>query len=74
MKGGPPLAPGFPVVADISSSGNPGKWTEDQFMSTLKSGITPEGKKLNPEEMPWVAFKNYNDTELKALFMFLKSM
>lgn len=74
MKGGPPLAPGFPVVADITSSGNPGKWTEEQFISTLKSGTTPEGKKLNPEEMPWISFKNYNDTELKALFVFLKSL
>lgn len=74
MKGGPPLAPGFPVVADISSTGNPGKWTEEQFISTLKTGTTPEGKTLKPEEMPWVAFKNYNETELKALFMFLKSM
>jgi mono/diheme cytochrome c family protein len=74
MKGGPPLAPGFPVVADITSTGNPGKWSEEQFISTLKSGITPEGKKLNSDEMPWIAFKNYNDTELKALFLFLKSL
>ena len=74
MKGGPPVAPGFPVVADITSTGNPGKWSEEQFISTLKSGVTPEGKNLNPEEMPWTAFQNYNDTELKALFMFLKSL
>jgi mono/diheme cytochrome c family protein len=74
MKGGPPLAPGFPVVADITSTGNPGKWSEEQFISTLKSGVTPEGKKLNPDEMPWIAFKNYNDTELKALFLFLKNL
>ncbi len=74
MKGGPPLAPGFPVVADISSTGNPGKWSEEQFMNTLKTGTTPEGKKLKPEEMPWVAFKNYNETEMKALYLFLRSM
>lgn len=74
MKGGPPLAPGFPVVADITSTGNPGKWTEEQFMETLRSGVTPEGKKLNPEEMPWVSFKSYNDTELKALFTYLRSI
>jgi mono/diheme cytochrome c family protein len=73
MKGGPPLAPGFPVVADITSTGNPGKWNEDQFINTLRTGTTPEGKKLNPAEMPWVAFKSYNETELKSLFLFLKS-
>jgi mono/diheme cytochrome c family protein len=74
MKGGPPLAPGFPVVADISSTGNPGKWSEEQFINTLKTGTTPEGKKLKAEEMPWIAFKNYNETEMKALYLFLRSM
>ena len=74
MKGGPPLAPGFPVVADISSSGNPGKWTEEQFINTLKTGSTPEGKKLDPTKMPWVAFKHYSDAEMKAIFMYLRSI
>jgi mono/diheme cytochrome c family protein len=74
MKGGPPLAPGFPVVADISSTGNPGKWTEEQFINTLKTGSTPEGKVLNPSEMPWVAFKNYSEDEMKAIFIYLRSM
>ena len=74
MKGGPPLAPGFPVVADISSSGNPGKWTEEQFINTLRTGSTPEGKKLDPAKMPWVAFKNYSEGEMKAIFMYLKSI
>ena len=74
MKGGPPLAPGFPVVADISSTGNPGKWTEEQFINTLRTGSTPEGKKLDPTKMPWVAFKNYSEGEMKAIFMYLKSI
>jgi mono/diheme cytochrome c family protein len=74
MKGGPPVAPGFPVVADITSTGNPGKWTEEQFINTLKTGSTPEGKQLDPGEMPWVAFKNYSDDEMKAIFMYLRSM
>lgn len=74
MKGGEPIAPGFPVVADISSSGNPGHWTEEQFIATLRTGVTPEGKQLNPAEMPWTMTKVYTDTELKALYVFLKSM
>ena len=74
MKGGPPLAPGFPVVADISSTGNPGKWTEEQFINTLKTGSTPEGKKLDPTKMPWVAFKNYSEDEMKAIFLYLRSI
>lgn len=74
MKGGPPLAPGYPYIVDISSTGNVGKWTEDQFVNTIRTGNTPEGKQLDPAKMPWSAFKDYSDIELKALFKFLQSM
>lgn len=74
MKGGEPVAPGFPVVADISSTGNPGKWTDEQFIQTLRTGVTPEGKKLKPEEMPWPMAGEFNDLELKALHLYLNSL
>lgn len=74
MKGGEPIAPGFPVVADISSTGNPGKWSPEQFMQTLRTGHTPEGKELNPQEMPWTMTKAYTDVELKALHLYLTSI
>lgn len=74
MKGGAPVAPGFPEVADISSTGNPGKWTAQQFIAVLQTGKTPEGKQLKPEEMPWTAFKNYNEMEFNALFKYLQSL
>ena len=74
MKGGEPVAPGFPIVADISSTGNPGKWSTDQFIKTLRTGHTPEGKELNPKEMPWTMTKAYTDVELQALHLYLKSI
>jgi mono/diheme cytochrome c family protein len=74
LKGGDPVAPGYPVVSDITSTGNPGKWTEEQFMNTLRTGETPEGKKLNPEQMPWTMTKGYTEIELKALFAYIKSI
>lgn len=74
MKGGEPVAPGFPVVADISSTGNPGKWTDEQFITTLRTGVTPEGKVLNPAQMPWTMTKDMNEVELKALHVYLKSL
>jgi mono/diheme cytochrome c family protein len=74
MKGGEPIAPGFPVVADISSTGNPGKWSDDQFIQTLRTGVTPEGKVLKPQEMPWPMAKEFSDLELKALHLYLNSL
>jgi cytochrome c553 len=74
MKGGEPIAPGFPIVADISSTGNIARWTEEQFIQTLRTGKTPEGKILKPSEMPWNMTAAYTDTELKALYLYLQSI
>jgi cytochrome c553 len=74
MKGGAPVAPGFPEVADITSTGNLGTWTEADFVKTLKTGVTPEGKKLKPEEMPWVSFQELTEKEYRSLFLYLKSI
>ncbi|HEY3402766.1 MAG TPA: cytochrome c [Ohtaekwangia sp.] len=74
MKGGEPIAPGFPVVADISSTGHPGKWTDEEFINTLRTGVTPEGKVLNPKDMPWTMAKEFTDVELKALHLYLNSL
>jgi len=74
MKGGEPVAPGYPVVADITSTGHPGKWTDEQFIKTLRTGVTPEGKVLKPEEMPWRMTKELTDLELKALHLYLNSL
>ena len=74
MKGGDPVAPGYPPVADISVTGNPGKWTDEQFIQTLRTGTTPEGKTLNPKEMPWPMAKEFTDLELKALHLYFNSL
>ena len=74
MKGGEPVAPGYPMVADITSTGHPGKWTDEQFIKTLRTGVTPEGKVLKPEEMPWRMTKELTDLELKALHLYLNSL
>jgi mono/diheme cytochrome c family protein len=67
FAGGPPLAPGHPVVPDISSTGRSGKWTEEQFMNTIRTGITPEGHELKNESMPWKSYREYSDIELKSI-------
>jgi mono/diheme cytochrome c family protein len=74
FKGGEPIAPGFPVVADISPTGHVGNWSEEQFINTLRTGKTPEGKILKASEMPWNMTAQYTDTELKALYLFLRSI
>lgn len=63
-----------PPGANITGGGNFGKWSLDQFKSTLRSGETPEGKKLDPKFMPWNGIGLMTDMELEALYNYLKSV
>ncbi|GGM92612.1 hypothetical protein GCM10010967_27250 [Dyadobacter beijingensis] len=74
FKGGEPLAPGFPPVPDITSSGHVGKWTKEQFLATLTSGKTPEGHVLKNEDMPWKMTAQYTRSELSSLYQYLQSI
>lgn len=74
LKGGESPVPGGKYVADITSTGNPGKWSHDEFIKALQTGVTPEGKELNPQEMPWTITKSFTNDELTALHMYLLTL
>ncbi len=74
MRGGAPVAPGFPPVPNITSGGEPGRWTEAQFLRALHTGQTPSGHQLNPDYMPWKMTAQYSDVELKSIFKYLQSL
>jgi len=73
MKGGDPMAPGFPPVPDLTATGATGRWTKEQFYAVLRTGNTPEGRALDPN-MPIQMTRNYTDEELNALYTFLRSL
>jgi mono/diheme cytochrome c family protein len=70
----PGAQPGDPPAANLTLSGNPGNWTEEQFIETLRTGITPEGRVLDPAQMPWPVGAQMTDVELKALWAYLQSL
>ncbi|MGV3601370.1 MAG: c-type cytochrome [Dyadobacter fermentans] len=74
FKGGDPLAPGLPPVPDISGTGRLGKWTEQQFVHTLRTGKTPTGHQMSNDNMPWQMTAQYEDKELHSLYQFLRSL
>lgn len=74
FKGGESPVPGGKYVSDITSTGNPGKWSHAEFITALHTGMTPEGKTLNPSEMPWTITKSYTTDELTALHLYLQSL
>lgn len=74
FKGGDPIAPGMPSVPDITSSGNVGKWTQAQFIQTLRTGKTPAGHQLINEQMPWKMTAQYEQKELASLYQYFRTI
>jgi mono/diheme cytochrome c family protein len=75
LNGGPFPDPTITLISpNLTPGGEPGFWTEEQFMNTIRTGTTPSGHKLDPTHMPWDVYKLMTDDELKAIFMYLHSI
>ena len=59
---------------NLTPGGRLGRWSEDDFVKTLRTGITPRGYELDSEEMPWESIGRLTDDELTALWMFVRSV
>ncbi len=71
LHGGPPLGPDAPAATDLYVVTG---WSLDEFVQVMRTGVTPSGKQLNPETMPWDAFSHMTDDELQALYMHLSTL
>ena len=60
-------------VPNITPGGEPGFWTEEQFFTTIRTGVAPSGHQLDPIIMPWSTYKLMTDDELKAIWLYLQS-
>ncbi|QJW89980.1 cytochrome c [Spirosoma taeanense] len=74
LKGGDPVAPGFPPLPNITSSGNVGKWTQAQFIQTLRTGKTPGGHQMSNDNMPWKMTAQYDTKELASIYQYVRSI
>jgi mono/diheme cytochrome c family protein len=66
--------PGEGAGQNLTPAGNLAHWSEADFIQTVRTGITPEGRKLDPEMMPTQIIGQASDEELKALWLYLKSL
>jgi cytochrome c553 len=67
----PPGPPGMLPAPPLAAVG---QWTLDEFAQTLRTGVTPSGRELNPEFMPIEITKHYDDTDLAALHAYLGTL
>jgi mono/diheme cytochrome c family protein len=74
LAGGPvPGAPDAPLAANITPGGEIAGWSEADFIRTLRTGINPAGKPLDPF-MPWKYIGKLSDDELRAIYQYLKTV
>ena len=50
-----------------------GKWSEQDFVSALRSGVRPDGQHLYPA-FPYTAFTKVSDADAHALFVYLRTL
>lgn len=70
----PGVPPDWPVAANITPKGNIGNWTLQEFITTMETGVTPEGKELRQPYMPWEMLGAMTDEELEGLYTYLRSL
>jgi mono/diheme cytochrome c family protein len=61
------------ITPNITPGGEVGFWSEEQFMNTIRTGVTPSGHQLS-DHMPWKDYRNFYDDELKAVYIYLQSL
>lgn len=75
LLGGPSPDPSVKILLpDLTQSGVLATWLEQDFIATMRTGITPEGHILNNQYMPWKEIGLASDNELKAMFLYLQSL
>ncbi len=67
-------APTAIVPPNITRGGRVGGWSEADFFTTMRTGVTPRGHNMDPDEMPWKSIGRLTDDELKALWTYVASV
>lgn len=63
------------VAANLSpSESGIGAWSEDDFVTALRTGTRPDGSLIDGTKMPWPSFAPMTDVEIQALYTYLRSV
>jgi mono/diheme cytochrome c family protein len=74
LNGAPFGPPGQEVpTPNLTPGGELAAWSEQDFFTTMRTGVTPGGHRLD-EEMPWKYFGQMTDDELRAVWLYLQSL
>jgi mono/diheme cytochrome c family protein len=83
VKEGPSQVAGFPgprgarfyaknLTPDLETG--IGKWSEEQFVKTFKTGIRPDGVKYAVTPMEWNIYANMKEEDARAMYRYLRTI
>jgi hypothetical protein len=59
---------------NLTPAGDLANWTEEDFIRSMRMGITPDGEELDSELMPWEDFSILGEDQLKAIWLYLNTL
>lgn len=75
LNGGAYPDPSIAIITpNITPGGEPGFWSDEEFLAAFTTGVTPSGRQLDPALMPWKDYAKFYDYELQAIWMYLQSL
>jgi mono/diheme cytochrome c family protein len=74
LAGGPAFDAESIAPPNLTPAGELGSWTQEDFITAMRTGVTPTGRQLDPEQMPWESVANFDDDELIGLWLYLSSL
>jgi len=70
----PGVPPNWPEATNLTKGGALASYSTSDFISTMRTGVTPDGRELESQFMPWGVFGQMTDEELSGLFTYLQSL
>ena len=63
---------GMPEAPDLTRALR--TWSEADFVTALRRGTRPDRSAINPELMPWAASGGMSDDEIRAVWLYIRSL
>jgi mono/diheme cytochrome c family protein len=71
----PGTPPSDPPALNLTPAGELRGWSFEDFRTAMRTGVTPSGRQLRDEYMPYKSlFSDMTDEELEAIWLFLQSL
>lgn len=74
LNGGESPNPASPPAPNLTPGGHLAEWSEEDFVSGMRTGVLPDGDEMEREFMPWEGIGKMTDAEVQALWLYLQSL